>query len=193
MITVLISVSFGYGLTMNAEASSFVEELPDIPWGGGFTPRDVEWNDAGTVCVVVGEFSTDNAFVYWSANDTWFPLDTQQNNILKDVVYDNVNDYFWMCGDDTGSPASTVLYFAAGAEPPYIDYPGSSGGSTITLPLNAIACDHVGNPLVAGSCLNYLYYFNGSAGASSWTDILDWDNELYAVNLYSIDFNPHDH
>ncbi|MCK4757053.1 MAG: hypothetical protein KAS67_01235 [Thermoplasmata archaeon] len=191
MISVLISVSFGYGFTFNAGASSFVEELPNIPWGAGFTPRDVEWNDAGTVCVVVGEYSVDNAFVYWSANDTWIPLDTQQN-ILKDVVYDNVNDYFWMCGDDSGSPASTVLYFAAGAEPPYIDYPGSEGGIPITLPLNAIACDHIGNPLVAGSGLDYLYYFNASDGTNSWSEILDWDGELFDVNLHSISFNPND-
>ena len=189
---VMVSVSFGFILTPNVSASSFVEDMLGIPWGGGFTPRAVEWNDAGTVCVVVGEFSIENAFVYWAVNDTWDPLNTPQNQILTDVVYDGVNDYFWICGDDTGSPASTVLYFDHSADPPYVNYPGSGEGSPITLPLTAIAVDHLGHPLVAGYGQDYLYYFNASDGSNSWTNILDWDNELYAVNFNSITFNSID-
>ena len=78
LATAMVSIGFGISFSDNVQAA-FVDTLSGNGLGANFIPYNIEWNDAGTMAVVVGFDTTaiiggPNAYAYWPDNDTYFPL-----------------------------------------------------------------------------------------------------------------------
>ncbi len=104
IIAILLSVSFGYGLVMNAGASNFVEDIE----GPDATFRDVIWNNNGTSSYVVGNDSANNGVVYtYTAEDeTWNPISSVAGDSYNAIS--RTGSYTWTDDIESGSNGWTT-------------------------------------------------------------------------------------
>ena len=198
IVAAMISVSFAVGISINAQAE-FIETNVGVGWmPGEFIPMDVAWNDAGTVCVVVGQFVAGpiaNVWVYDHFEDTWTPYNTggfTTPSNMNGVCYDDMKDIFWIGGNWVATEPSSIYYYDPVGKS--IGYPiGKDGSDVLTKDLNSIACDNWGNPLgvgVYGTSSN-MYYFDVSLFENEkWFELATLDVMPEALN--SVDFNTND-
>ena len=78
ILIVCAMMTVGITLTVDntVSASDFIGIVGNNGLSGSFTPRDVAWNTAGTMAVVVGYDSANgpNSYAFWPGNETWYPL-----------------------------------------------------------------------------------------------------------------------
>ncbi len=144
----MLAVSFAMVGSQNVKAG-FIETGIPVGWGGSFTPRDIEWDDSGHYCLVVGASGggASNAYIYNGFTDTWQPVSGAPNlQILTSVCWDKDTELFWVCGDTGGAPETSVY------DIPYFGNSFATPSPTPSLmTYNAIEADDAGNVLVGGA------------------------------------------
>ncbi|MCK4266422.1 MAG: hypothetical protein KAX31_04015, partial [Thermoplasmata archaeon] len=183
----IISVSVAVGVSVNVNAISFIEDIPGvIPWGPSFEPKDIAWDDAGSMAVVVGkEMSVGpHAWIYFPGNTSWFPIDTgADDQTLTGVCWDRgVNNRFYFCGLADGSTTIASVYYIE----PQITLTAQLPNLAPYDNFNGISCDSGGNPAVVCS-FSFIQYFSWEG--NTWNLFNDWDGVFTEVELYSIDYS----
>ncbi len=115
IIMSLLSVSFGYGLIMNAGATSFVKDIE----GPDATFRDVIWKDDGTSAYVVGNDTADGViYNYTAEDDTWNPLSSVPGDSYNAIS--RTGNYTWTEDVESGDNGWTSYGGQGGSIPPQI-------------------------------------------------------------------------
>lgn len=100
------------------------------------------------------------------------------------VIWDDVNERFWLCGEASASSLSTIYYIRL--YEPTVMVPVDGPTSTYT----AMAVDNFGNILVGGNGLDYLVYY---CPATYDGDIIPSNTGMMTnYNITSITYNPND-
>ena len=96
IVIAMVSMGFGSMISENVQGA-FIVPLSNSGLPADFVVHDVTWNDAGTMAVVVGYDSMgmeSNAFAYYPANDTYWPIDNHGNNNQRLYSVDYYNSYY---------------------------------------------------------------------------------------------------
>lgn len=183
LVSAMVCVSFVMGVSVNVQGSQFMEEF-SVGWDfNEFTPNDLAWNDAGTICVVVGSYGPvpgshmpTNAWAYFTGTKTWTPLTMPTTaQTLFGVCYSQANGKFWLCGDNVGSPTSSIYTF----DGTFIDEPMGVGYGRWTGLANDIAADDCGGVVFVGHDLsNYGYMVYWYSVASDYYELTAMDGTM---------------
>ena len=137
----MLSVSFAM---VAPKAKAEFITTTGVPWTATFTPMDVTWDSSGIYCVVVGQqlSAGGNAWVQNVYTKMWQQITSiPTTQILTGVAWDEYSQVFWICGDTTGAPPSTI-YIMPGTGHVASTAPGAS---LPTVGITAIEADNIGN------------------------------------------------
>ncbi len=154
-----------------------------LPDGGNYWDNytDVDSNSDGiwdtAFSIAIGGY--DN--YPWARENGWKIPYTS----FTSVAWDNVNQRFWICGEYSPDAQSTFYYIPV--NDPTTMVPVSAPPNTFT----ALAVDVLGNLLIGGNDLQFIYYYETSTDKGYGIGE-NGTGSMYGWNITSITFNPGD-
>ncbi|MBA3045437.1 MAG: right-handed parallel beta-helix repeat-containing protein [Candidatus Thermoplasmatota archaeon] len=167
----------------NSGPTSWDNGLPDggNHWDNYTTSVDANSDGIWDLGFVISGTASESDAYPWVRENGWKMPYTN----FRSVAWDDVNQRFWICGDYSTNARSSVYYIPIST--PSTMVPVSAPASSFS----ALAVDELGNVLVGGNDLQYIYYYETSTdngyeiGENGTGAMWDW-------NITSITFNSYD-
>lgn len=161
-------------------------------WDSGLPDGGNYWNDhIGADADLDGMIDTPRTIDGIAGVSDWFPWNridgwSMPYTTFRNVIWDNVNDRFWLCGD-VSSAAESELYYITAADPTVmIPIPTGTPQS-----FTAMASDTLGNILIGGNNLQYIYYYVPST-QMGYPVSESGTGKMYGWNITGMTYNPND-